>query len=64
MGLSMKSSGSFTRLIEVRSFTSIMPPSTMPKMIGTLGKLKRRRMKPNRPKTAAIAQSVALLRSE
>ena len=64
MGRSMKSKGVLTRAMAMRSLASMMPPSTMPMMIGTMGRLRRYRMNPNNPNPAAIRQSVAELRSE
>ena len=46
IGLSMKSNGVFTRIIEVRSLDSMMPPSTMPSMMGAIGRFNLFRMKP------------------
>ncbi len=64
MGRSMKSKGVFTRAMAMRSFASMIPPNTIPMMIGTIGRLRRLRMNPNSPNAAAIRQSVAELRSE
>lgn len=60
----MKSNGVFTRAIPARSFTSMMPPRTMPNTIGTAGIDRRFSTKPNTPKQAAIRQSVKELRNE
>ena len=62
IGRLIKSIGLSTRIIEVRSFTSIIPPRTMPNIIGTIGRLSLLRMKPSKPKKPAIAQSIELLR--
>lgn len=64
MGLSIKSNGVFTRAMAARNLTSIIPPKTMPKIMGTIGKDRRFKINPNTPKAAAIAQSVAELRRE
>ena len=64
IGLSMKSSGFFTRFIDVRSFVSMICPKTIPRMIGTMGKFSLLKINPTTPKAAATAQSVAELRSE
>ena len=47
-----------------RSLTSMMPPRTMPRMIGTMGRFSRLRIRPKTPNPAAMAQSVMELRRE
>ena len=64
IGRSMKSSGSFTRAIPARSFTSIIPPNTIPSIMGTTGRLRRFKAKPVTPKSAAMMQSVIEFLSE
>jgi hypothetical protein len=61
-GRSMKSSGVLMRAIEARSLTSMMPPKTIPKIIGTTGNERRFSTNPITPKTAAIMQSVTEFR--
>ena len=63
-GRSMKSQGVFTLAIAARSLTSMIPPRTMPRMIGTMGRDRRLRMNPKSPKPAANMQSLAELRKE
>ena len=59
ISLSMKSSRVFSRNFEVRSFSTVIPPSTLPRMIGAMGKFRRFMMSPSMLDQTASAQSIA-----
>tara|TARA_B100000768_G_C11284169_1_gene380842 strand:+ start:2096 stop:2317 length:222 start_codon:yes stop_codon:yes gene_type:complete len=58
------SRGVVTRGIEERSLTSMIPPNTIPKMVGTIGRFNRFEINPNTSKSAAMAQSAIEFRRE